>query len=42
MRVYKEKCDECGKIIEGVSAKEVRAWLNQHIHYAHKKQTTED
>ena len=35
-KVHKEKCEECGKVIEGISEKEVTAWMEQHKHYAHE------
>ena len=37
MKIQKVKCEDCGKIIEGISEKEVNAWLEQHKHYAHEK-----
>ena len=36
-KVHEVKCDECDRVIEGISEKEVNAWLEQHKHYAHKK-----
>ena len=42
MKVHKVKCEECGKLIEGVSEKEVSAWLEQHKHYTHEKGNKND
>ena len=36
-KVHKVKCEECNKVIEGISEREVNAWLEQHRHYAHNQ-----
>jgi len=43
MKIYKEKCDirNCGKVIEGTSDKEVKAWMNQHKMFMHPKELEE-
>ena len=35
-KIHKAKCNKCGKLIEGISEKEVNAWLEQHKHYVHE------
>ena len=41
MKIHKQKCEECDKLIEGISEKEVSAWMKQHKHYAHKRKLIE-
>ena len=40
-KVHKLKCEECDKVIEGISEKEVNAWMEQHKHYTHQKTNDE-